>query len=190
MESKKLKVGNYEVDSNILSIDGCDGEEFKPYRGRYFVSNKARIYDCKRNRFLPDKINESSGYKFWFLCDYDPGSKKIWGRDMEYIHNVMAKVWLEKPSSDEILVVDHKDGDKFNNSLENLRYFTAKQNAIAQDVQIRKRREQMKTLKHKKEIKERDLEIESLKKKLSEKDNYITRLERCLGELLMSNCDE
>jgi len=47
-----------------------------------------------------------------------------------YLHRLLAEAFLDKPQTEERLVVNHKDGNKFNFHLDNLEWVTQSQNMI------------------------------------------------------------
>ena len=89
----------------------------KGYEGLYEVSDKGRVKGLKRNRILKN-IVDSLGYVRVSLCkENKPKAHKI--------HRLVAEHFL-KPS--EYKVVNHIDGNKENNSVENLEWCNASQN--------------------------------------------------------------
>ena len=87
------------------------------YEGLYEVSDKGRVKGLKRNRILKN-IVDSLGYVRVSLCK----ENKI---KAHKIHRLVAEHFL-KPS--EYKVVNHIDGNKKNNSVENLEWCNASQN--------------------------------------------------------------
>ena len=89
----------------------------KGYEGLYEVSDKGRVKGLKRNRILKN-IVDSLGYVRVSLCkENKPKAHKI--------HRLVAEHFL-KPS--EYKIVNHIDGNKENNSVENLEWCNASQN--------------------------------------------------------------
>ena len=87
------------------------------YEGLYEVSDKGRVKGLKRNRILKN-IVDSLGYVRVSLCkENKPKAHKI--------HRLVAEHFL-KPS--EYKIVNHIDGNKENNSVENLEWCNASQN--------------------------------------------------------------
>jgi len=93
-----------------------------PGYSHYFISNKGqvkRIVKLKRkNRmafkevFLKSRI--VNGYLAFTLVG-DNGKKKT-----VYLHKAIAQSFVSKPRSDKKLIVVHKDGNKLNNTINNL----------------------------------------------------------------------
>ena len=87
------------------------------YEGLYEVSDKGLVKGLKRNRILKN-IVDSLGYVRVSLCK----ENKI---KAHKIHRLVAEHFL-KPS--EYKIVNHIDGNKENNSVENLEWCNASQN--------------------------------------------------------------
>ena len=82
----------------------------------YEISNLGNIR--YKNRVLKGCINHH-GYKY--LQVYSGGKRKI-----HFYHILVAKTFIgERPNG---LVIDHKNRDKLNNSVDNLRYATYSEN--------------------------------------------------------------
>ena len=82
---------------------------------RYYASSFGYIYDTKLNKILPTQKTKRG----WYDC-------KIWfnnTRKTINIHRVIAMTFLGESS----LTVNHIDGDKSNNAIENLEYTTLKE---------------------------------------------------------------
>lgn len=168
MDEGFIKIGEYKVNKEKLFDSGsCEGEGFKVYKDRFLVSNMARCYDMKKERFLKDYYFPSNEYGTWYLGDYSEEKRHSIA---EKIHVVVAEVWCEKPTTKERLVIDHIDGNKKNNLASNLRFITYKENVNAQDVQERKSKSLKLTTQHRKET-------EALVKALSESTDRLGELE-------------
>jgi hypothetical protein len=87
------------------------------YEGHYQVSNLGRVKSFKRGK---DKILKQSllpnGYLQVGLCKSKVKSY--------YVHSLVAMVFLKHSSKGNSIVVDHIDGDKANNNLDNLQLLT------------------------------------------------------------------
>ena len=97
-------------------------EKFRIVEGHssYSVSNKGRVYSYKSDRFLKASLN-SDGY---YQLRLDGKAYKV--------HKLVAAAFLNHESSGQNrgLVVDHIDGDKSNNNLENLREVSPRGNRV------------------------------------------------------------
>lgn len=102
-----------------------EGEFFRPlmdeYSIPYWVSNMGYIYSSMSGKILRmDKRKD--GYVIVHL--QDPDYKSV----PKYLHLIVADNFVPKPESDEPLEVDHKDGNKSNNSADNLEWVTHAEN--------------------------------------------------------------
>lgn len=106
------------------------GEVWKPLtfsgwrqlRNRYAISTEGRIASYKKNILEDGKILRGSlttGYRTLNL--HRPDNKGTL-----YIHREMAKIFLKKPSAKHKYVI-HKNHDKLDNNIKNLRWATLEQ---------------------------------------------------------------
>lgn len=98
----------------------------KGYEGKYEVSTMGRIRNLNWNRtgevrVLPLHINPTTGYIQVGL--YDTVKH---GEVSKYLHRLVAETFLPNPKNLE--QVDHKDGNKSNNKLSNIRWCSRKFN--------------------------------------------------------------
>lgn len=101
----------------ISSIDGFDGV-FKPvkgYEGLYYITEDGEIYSSIQNKWLKPCVNPQ-GYPMVNL----QSNKK-------HIHRLVAEAFI--PNPDNLPVVNHKDENKLNSSVDNLEWCTYKYNA-------------------------------------------------------------
>lgn len=109
------------------------GETFLPvpgYEGLYEISNKGRLWSVRRRidsgkchrefggRFLPLRPNHN-GYMRVILC-VKGSSRNV------AIHRLVAEAFI--PNPDNLPFVNHRDGNKQNNCVDNLEWCTASQN--------------------------------------------------------------
>lgn len=85
----------------------------------YLVSNKGRIKNCKSQKILKLKINK---YGYETVCLFKKGFRKY-----PQVHRLVAIAFLEQKDKTKNQV-NHKDGDKLNNNLENLEWVTGSEN--------------------------------------------------------------
>ena len=96
---------------------------FKPvknYEGIYEISGDGKIYSIKRQRVLEERIHRQ-GYRTAMLCLN--GEMKSY-----YIHRLIAESFLEKQVGKDC--VNHKDGNKSNNSVYNLEWVNRSENTL------------------------------------------------------------
>lgn len=100
-----------EIFKNVIGYDGL-----------YQVSNKGNVKSLVNRHGYPIILKQSwdnGGYKIVTLCK----NKK---RSTKTIHRLVASAFLGQSSLD----VNHKDGNKQNNNLENLEFVTKSQNVL------------------------------------------------------------
>jgi hypothetical protein len=90
--------------TDLVPIPGYD---------RYRISKDGRIWSSKSNRFLKGSSKNSRGYLFVGLTENNKTKFFL-------THRLLAFVFLDLPSLESDLEVDHIDGNKTNNSLNNL----------------------------------------------------------------------
>ena len=105
--------------------------DIEGYEGKYEISNKGNVRSrqpryvinkgfVSRDPYLMKPMDNGRGYKYIFLSGHG-------FRDRRYIHRLVAMHFL--PQKDEYsLTVNHKDGDKSNNTLSNLEWMTQSEN--------------------------------------------------------------
>lgn len=94
-----------------------DGKILSEYTN-YIITNDGRVYNSKRNKYLSFSRNES-GYMFVGLSD---GKK----RTSFSAHRLVAMLFLDNPNN--YPEVNHKDGDKSNNTIDNLEWVSHSDN--------------------------------------------------------------
>ena len=96
-------------------------KDIKGYEGLYQVSDKGEVRRITKKgyRLLKQSINKPSNYPSVALSK--EGKQKT-----KTVHRIVAETFLELPSQD--YEVNHKDGNKTNNSVSNLEWVTQKAN--------------------------------------------------------------
>lgn len=128
------KVSNNYIAQN-LSLQTLENETWKPikgYEGYYCVSNKGRIkrlksyrkYITGKNHVYPEKILKQEKSKGYLRVTFS--LKNIQKRILT--HRLVASHFIKNPLDKPC--VNHKDGNKFNNSVNNLEWVTYSENEI------------------------------------------------------------
>lgn len=110
--------------STIVLGSKMISQNFKPipgYESFYEASSCGKIRSIRYNKILKveKRINNNGYYSF---CTCIDGIVKT-----HMVHRIIAETFLGPPNG---RVVNHKDGDKKNNSIENLEWVTYSQNNI------------------------------------------------------------
>ena len=84
----------------------------------YLIDENGEIYNIITKKFLKGSIGEN-GYKYYRLS-------KDGQKTMLYAHRLVAETFLENPN--QLPVVNHKDGNKLNNNINNLEWVSYSDN--------------------------------------------------------------
>lgn len=87
-----------------------------PQDPRIKVSNKGNVVSCKRGAPYPLKVSYNS-------CGYRMVNAS---RPPQYVHRLVAETWIPNPNHYE--EVNHINGDKYDNRVENLEWVTHSEN--------------------------------------------------------------
>ena len=83
--------------------------------GNYIVYSDGRVWSKRKNKFLKPMLNNKTGY-YTFGID----KKRI------YHHRLIAKCFIPNPKNKK--TINHKDGNKSNNNVNNLEWNTHSEN--------------------------------------------------------------
>ena len=104
-------------------------DEWKQYKDtNYFVSKHGRVYNTKTNILLKETPNTSGYIRYNLRINNKNYSKQA--------HILVIETWTEQDLDNKI--VNHKDGNKTNNFLDNLEVISKKDNAIHACYQLGK----------------------------------------------------
>lgn len=92
----------------------------KDFEGLYEVSNLGKVKILREDRLLKPIYNKQNGYRYVRLCNK---CEKFY-----YIHQLVAEMFCEKPTTNLRLTVNHKNGRKLDNRANNLEWVTFSQN--------------------------------------------------------------
>lgn len=88
---------------------------FKPWPvcPKYHISKTGDVFSTSSKKFLKQRIGRDGRY---LVVDLSDGNKRWYKR----VHRLVAETFIPNPNN--LPEVNHKDGDKLNNSVENLEW--------------------------------------------------------------------
>ena len=86
----------------------------KHFDSNYIVYPDGRVYSVRRNKFKKPSINKNG---YFYVRIYNKIHK---------IHRLVAQLFIENPNN--FVTVNHKNGNKLDNHIENLEWVTQRQN--------------------------------------------------------------
>ena len=125
-----------DIGMTELTIPSLDGEEWRKLetplynniRDGYYISNKNRVYDSVRLKFMAichkNPETEDSPYFRVHLVTTDETKNKDF-----LMHRLMMSIFNPVENMDQ-LSINHIDGNKLNNELDNLEWCTIRENTI------------------------------------------------------------
>lgn len=94
--------------------------EIKEFNGLYFIDNKGIIYRYRHGKLITMKT--TINYRGYVAVLLYKNGKQVY----RLVHRLLAQTFLSNPTN--LPQVNHKDGNKTNNNLNNLEWCTASQN--------------------------------------------------------------
>lgn len=101
-------------------MENEEWKDIKGYEGLYKVSNLGRVYSLYKNKVMKTRIS-TNGY---IVINLYKDGKFVTHR----VHRLVALNFIDKRETDEVLIVNHEDGDKSNNQVGNLKWVTYSEN--------------------------------------------------------------
>ena len=99
----------------------------------YIIYRDGRVYNSKTRRFLKGSVGNQGYISLDLKTDLDT-------RSVQLLHRLLALCF--SPTEDTFLLINHKDGNKLNNSIDNLEWCSYKENydhSIATGLQVKTR---------------------------------------------------
>lgn len=84
----------------------------------YYIYDNGDVLNATTNKILKGSIGEN-GYKYYRLSKDNQ-------KTMHYAHRLVADMFLDNPNN--LPVVNHKDGNKLNNNINNLEWVSYSEN--------------------------------------------------------------
>ena len=98
-------------------------EDLKDYEGLYKINKQGEVWSCYYNKIMTPTLNRTGYYMIEIVKDKTPKQTSI--------HRLLAIQYL--PNFNNLPMVDHIDRNKLNNSLDNLRWASARTNNLNMD---------------------------------------------------------
>jgi hypothetical protein len=92
--------------------------------GKHILFINGDLFSVLKQRMLKRQQNKTTGYQYYDLRVRKAGKTVSGG--LKTIHRLIAENFIE--NIEDLKYINHKDGDKLNNSLSNLEWCTAQQN--------------------------------------------------------------
>jgi len=133
-ETEELAVKEYSKNFKEWHGHNPDGDEMDRVSGEryhdYIISRCGKCYSILKRKFVKPILNKQGYLQFNLFINGEYFKTGV--------HRVLAIVYIPNPENK--AQVNHKDGDKTNNSLDNLEWMTASENI--RDMHERKRARQ------------------------------------------------
>ena len=103
-------------------------KKIKGFENLYAITKEGEVYSLKRKIFLKHLIKRNGYHQVVLYSENTPHYKAI--------HRLVAEHFLDNPNN--YPQINHIDGNKNNNNLDNLEWCTAKQNAYHRDYVLKR----------------------------------------------------
>lgn len=113
-KQRDITMGNQQLELTEKDVKG--------FEGRYKVSTDGQVTSYSRNKPLKGKVT-THGYLEVALSNQTEGIRNV---TYKTVHRLIAESFIDNP--DNLPQVNHKDGNKLNNNVDNLEWCTAKEN--------------------------------------------------------------
>jgi hypothetical protein len=90
------------------------------FEGRYLATRDGQIWSVKRRKFRAQSLQSTGYFTITLRC---PVTKKTLTKA---VHRLVAATWISNPTG--LPQINHKDGNKQNNAIENLEWCTGSEN--------------------------------------------------------------
>lgn len=100
--------------------------DIKGYEGLYQISSEGEVLNVPRQKIKKPRLDKD-GY---FLIDFSKNNQAATFR----LNRLVAKHFLDCPINIDKLTVDHIDGNKQNNNVDNLQWLTLQENNFKRDL--------------------------------------------------------
>lgn len=105
-----------------MTVSNIVWKPIKDYEDLYMVSNTGLIKSLHWNKEkILKQVIRSNNYKYYFVGLLKEGKRKYFA-----VHRLVAQAFIHNPNN--YTQVDHLDGNKLNNNVNNLEWVTPKEN--------------------------------------------------------------
>lgn len=99
-------------------------KDIKGYEGLYQISNKGRVWSVRKQKYMKPYYSGGNMTRYNKVDLIAKNGK----RKKEYVHRLVALNFIPNPSG--YTIVNHIDGNKINNCVENLEWCSSSYNSI------------------------------------------------------------
>lgn len=126
---KITKATGINLEIPIIKINDVDVKEIPNYKG-YYISNTGQVFSTRGRWYTgnPKELKQTLQNGYPSVTLYKTGNKGSGYGDTLYVHRLLADAFL--PKIEGKLFINHKDGVKTNNDLNNLEWVTQQENNL------------------------------------------------------------